>query len=220
MMEKRPIKLNTNLSFQDKSILFLFVILAPIGLAFLFFRKASLFRGVNIYSFMVLAAAWANFGIWYLILGNTPIFILVAVINSLPFAAYFFFLEERKFYATKPTGVSSSLYLYAITLPVLTFQIIVMVLVRLVDANDLYDCNPYFKMAVAGTIYTVFSFCAAIKYFTENNHVLENYFDYIPDNNFSNTIFSIFSLIAVVIAPFIVADVPSVMVLIKCFVSG
>lgn len=219
-MEKRPIVLNADLSFQDKFILLLLVILAPLGLLLLFSHKISLFRNVSIYPLLILSAAWINFGVWCLALGSTSIIFLVAVISSLPFAAYFFFLEERKFYAVKSTGVPPSYYLYAVTLPILTLQMIVMVLVRLVDANDFYDCSSYLKMAVAGTVFTVFSFCVAIKYFVENNYVLEKYFDYMPDNNVSTSMFSIVSLIAVVIVPFFIAEVPSVMVFIKCLLDG
>jgi len=186
----------------------------------LFFRKVRSTQGLNVNTLVILAAAWMSCSSWYFILDQTAFAFLSSIINSLPFAAYFFFIEERKYYSIDAASISIFDYLFAISLPILATQMIIMIVARLTGSNFYQDCTLPLQIATAGMLFTVISLNISLKYFVKNNYVLEGYFEYIPDNNVANSIFSIISLIFVIVAPSVVSDMPSVMVLLKCLVLG
>lgn len=215
-MEKRPISFSENITTWDKLCLLCLVFFAPLGLILLFSKCCSrLFWNLNV--LFVLSAAWINWFIWVNGLDNLGAILLATVINSLPFAAYFFLLEERKFYSVKSNTRTFSDVNIVVIIPLLSLQLTAMMATRISGVDVFSKCSDLVKLSTLGMIFTLVVFVASLKHFARNSSLLASYFKFIPDNSATLWLFSVIGIVVIIVSPAFVKGVPSILYLFGCF---
>jgi hypothetical protein len=214
-MEKQPIRFAEKITNRDKIYLACLVFCAPIGLTLLI-SKRGINAYLNFYVLSILVSSWLNWLFWIYSLNEISQIIIATVIGSLPFAAYIFLIEERKFYALTNSKITILDFIIVITIPILSTQLTVMAVARLSGMEEISDCSNLIKMGSWGMIVTLIAFIVSLKHFVKNNCLLQGYFEYIPDNRDVLWIFSIIGIAVIFIAPAIMKSVPSLLHLLSC----